>query len=169
MPRLKHFEDLGDARFITFSCFQRYPYLRSASCRNVVVDELTLLQSQHAVRILGWVLIADHVHFILWPPESSKLGRLIGQLKGRSARRILKLHPNANHRRRSDGRCAVWQRRCYDHNCRKSEVVREKLHYCHMNPVKAGLVRSPQDWPWSSYRYYAGYDDALLEIDAIDL
>jgi hypothetical protein len=38
-----------------------------------------------------------------------------------------------------------------------------------MNLVKAGLVSDPADWPWSSYRWYNGLKDALLEIDGIEL
>ena len=30
----------------------------------------------------------------------------------------------------------------------------EKLRYMHDNPVKRGLVAAPEDWRWSSYRYY---------------
>jgi putative transposase len=31
----------------------------------------------------------------------------------------------------------------------------EKLRYMHRNPVKRGLVLEPQQWAWSSFRYYA--------------
>jgi len=30
----------------------------------------------------------------------------------------------------------------------------EKLRYMHRNPVKRGLVESPEQWRWSSYRFY---------------
>ncbi len=71
-------------------------------------------------------------------------------------------------RRNAKSRFVFWQRRCYDHNCRTVEAVREKIKYCHMNPVKAGLVNDPLDWPWSSYRHYVGRDDAVLEIDGFE-
>jgi hypothetical protein len=34
----------------------------------------------------------------------------------------------------------------------------EKLRYIHQNPVKRGLVLEPDQWAWSSFRYYA-YDE----------
>ena len=58
-----------------------------------------------------------------------------------------------------------WQRRCYDHNCRSTESVWKKVNYCHNNPVKRGLVSEPDNWIWSSYRYYAGYKQVVLEMD----
>jgi putative transposase len=32
----------------------------------------------------------------------------------------------------------------------------EKVQYIHLNPVRAGLVRRPEDWPWSSVHDYIG-------------
>ena len=32
----------------------------------------------------------------------------------------------------------------------------DKVEYIHLNPVKAGLVQRPEDWPWSSVREYSG-------------
>jgi putative transposase len=69
---------------------------------------------------------------------------------------------------RPDGSPAVWQRRCYDHNCRTPEIVVEKLKYCHDNPVKRGLVNHPEDWPWSSYNWYQGRRDGIFEIDGYE-
>ena len=37
-----------------------------------------------------------------------------------------------------------------------------------MNPVRAGLVDDPADWSWSSYRWYMGYDNAILEVDGVE-
>jgi hypothetical protein len=48
-----------------------------------------------------------------------------------------------------------WQRRFYDFNVYTARKEREKLLYMHHNPVKRGLVERPEDWPWSSYGYYA--------------
>ena len=44
-----------------------------------------------------------------------------------------------------------WQRDFFDHRLRNSENHREKAHYIRMNPVRAGLVAKPEEWPfvWS--------------------
>jgi len=41
----------------------------------------------------------------------------------------------------------------------------EKLRYMHRNPVKRGLVQSPEQWRWSSYRFYLLGESGLLKID----
>ena len=42
----------------------------------------------------------------------------------------------------------------YDFNLYSQKKTEEKLAYMHANPVRAGLVGHPCDWPWSSARYY---------------
>ena len=45
-------------------------------------------------------------------------------------------------------------------------VLKEKLHYMHRNPVRAGLVREVQEYPYSSYRNYVCDDHSLIQIDS---
>jgi len=51
----------------------------------------------------------------------------------------------------------VWQRRFYDFNV----WSKDKLRYIHRNPVRRGLVETPEQWPWSSFRAHA-YGEAGL-------
>jgi len=45
---------------------------------------------------------------------------------------------------------AVWQKESYDHWVRNADEFRRIPAYIENNPVTAGLVREPQDYPWSS-------------------
>ena len=47
-----------------------------------------------------------------------------------------------------------WQTRYYDFNVFSRTKYMEKLRYMHRNPVRRGLVRSPELWRWSSFRDY---------------
>ena len=49
---------------------------------------------------------------------------------------------------------SFWQARFYDFNVWSEKKRFEKLRYMHSNPVKRGLVDSPEQWRWSSDRYY---------------
>ena len=57
-------------------------------------------------------------------------------------------------RRATGVRGRVWQRRFYDHVVRDETDVRTKLVYLHNNPVRAGLVEDPVEYPWSSCRFW---------------
>jgi len=48
----------------------------------------------------------------------------------------------------------VWQKRFYDFNVWTARERAEKLRYMHQNPVQRGLVESPEQWRWSSFRAY---------------
>ncbi len=61
----------------------------------------------------------------------------------------------------------VWQRRFYDLNVWSEKKRREKLKYMHGNPVQRGMVTSPDQWPWSSFRSYFLRDDSILPVDRL--
>ena len=85
----------------------------------------------------------DHVHLALVPACDSlgpvAVAEIMQAIKGSSAHRINKL---LNRRGR------VWQEESFDRALRKEEHVREKLFYMLENPVRAGLVTNPLDYPW---------------------
>jgi hypothetical protein len=41
----------------------------------------------------------------------------------------------------------------------------EKLRYMRRNPVKRGLVLEPEQWAWSSFRYYADGERGLVLVN----
>ena len=61
----------------------------------------------------------------------------------------------------------VWQRRFYDLNVWSEKKRLEKLNYMHGNPVKRGMVASPDQWPWSSFRFYYLEDSSVLAMDRL--
>ncbi len=57
-----------------------------------------------------------------------------------------------------------WQRRFYDFNVWSADKEREKLKYIHRNPVQRGLVTSPEQWKWSSFRHYAFWERGVIKV-----
>ncbi len=171
--KLKHYDHDGRARFVTFCTHQKLPILSNRVFRDIVVGRIHEFCHNRQLRLLGYVVMPEHVHLVIVPPEDVELGPLVGELKRITARDIHKLLKNSESDLSAkllvqrDGRkkTAFWQRRCFDHNCRTEESVWEKVNYCHNNPVKRGLVRQRADWKWSSHSYYAASDNVLLEID----
>jgi len=60
----------------------------------------------------------------------------------------------------------LWNRRFHPFDVYTEAKRREKLNY--NNPVKRGLVSSPGDWPWSSWRFYFLHDASVLRMDRLD-
>lgn len=173
MTKLKHYDNLSSARFITFSCYNRYQLLNDNKPRDIFLKYLQEICSKYKIDILGYVLMPEHVHLVILPQENIPIGRVVGELKSKSAREILMLFRKQKNtllnKLTVNDRTMFWQKRCYNHNCRTEETVREKINYCHKNPVNRGLVKSMEDWKYSSYRWYKGMDGVVVEIDGIQL
>ena len=101
----------------------------------------------------------DHWHALLFPAEGDALPRLMDSLKVASTRGI--------NRARQNG--PLWQPRYYDHAIRDVKEYHDTLSYMHFNPVRQGLVRRPEDWPWSSIHSYGGPGPIRLQVDRLRL
>jgi hypothetical protein len=62
----------------------------------------------------------------------------------------------------------VWQARFYDFNVWTKRKRIEKLRYMHRNPVKRGLVASPEQWRWSSFRSYMFGEPGMVGVNRQD-
>ena len=62
-----------------------------------------------------------------------------------------------------------WQARFYDFNVWAEKKRIEKLRYIHRNPVTRGLVVSPEQWPWSSFRCYLSGEEGPVKINDTDI
>jgi len=66
-----------------------------------------------------------------------------------------------------------WQHQFWDRFVRHEQEFKQRLQYMHMNPVRRGLVKRPEDWRWSSYNNFA-LDKATvtacpIQIDYVSL
>ncbi len=165
MPKLRHLDNEGTARFVTFNCYRNLPALDNTRAKEILVEHLKQARNKHQFKILGYVIMPNHAHLVLHPPEGMKLGLVIGEIKSRSARQWF----SETNVPATAGSRVFWERRCYDHNCRTNASVVEKINYCHANPVRQGLVKEMGDWSWSSYNWYQGKRAVPLEIDSVEL
>jgi putative transposase len=137
---LIRYQEWGHHHFITFSCFHRKPFLGAATARARFERALERIRIRYDLVVMGYVVMPEHVHLLLTEPTQSSLAGAIQALKI-SVSRLSRERP-------------FWQARYYDFNVFTGRKRIEKLRYIHRNPVARGLVSAPEDWPWSSYRYY---------------
>jgi putative transposase len=155
MPsRLKRYQTEGHNHFITFSCHRRLPYLDDDSARTTFEEVLEKLRLRHQFFVFGYVLMPEHVHLLLTEPRLQSLATTLSVLKGETS----KLLKGSRHQ--------LWQPRYYDFNVFTHAKRVEKLRYMHRNPVERGLVKKPEDWPWSSYRHWLTGDIGRVEIES---
>lgn len=107
----------------------------------------------HDVVCWAYCFMPNHVHLVLVPQTETGLAGALKQAHQGYASII---------NRRQNWSGSLWQGRF--HSCAMDEAhLRQAIRYVERNPVRAGLVREPRDWRWSSARaHLAGRGDALL-------
>jgi putative transposase len=144
--------------------------LGTSQRRNLLLRVLEQLRRCYQFVVVGYVIMPEHVHLLLSEPQEKTLSTVMQALKLGFARRVLA----EAKRRRKPAQGAlfehapqhVWQKRFYDFNVWTERKRIEKLRYMHRNPVKRGLVASPELWQWSSFRAYAFGEIATVKVNA---
>jgi REP-associated tyrosine transposase len=115
-------------------------YLRMPEIARIMVQSLQAGQSLGHYELHAWVIMPNHVHMLIDPQIDPS--RLMRSLKGASAR-------EANRAMNRTGE-PFWQKESYDHWVRDVAGFERIRAYIENNPVKAGLVRAPHEYTWSS-------------------
>ena len=86
-----------------------------------------------------FTIMPDHIHlFAAFCPKSPPLWKWVKALRGSLSKRI----------RETTGEGAHWEKDFFDHVLRSQESYLEKMEYVRQNPVRAGLVKHAEDWPY---------------------
>jgi len=106
------------------------------------------------IRLLAWCLMPNHFHLVLWPQQDGDMSRWMQW--------ILTTHVRWHHSRYgTSGR--IWQGRFKAFPIQQDEHLLRVMRYVERNPLRAGLVASAEEWPWSSlYSQVEGTDSQLL-------
>ncbi len=84
----------------------------------------------------------DHLHVIAKISRNPDITCTLGELKRDYSHRLP----------------TEWQKGGFDHRLRSYEHYLEKRDYILMNPVRAGFVQRPSDWPYSAWWDTKGYE-----------
>ena len=150
---------------LTFSTHRRVRIFEPSRCCQAFVDALRDAQGRHGFRVLGYVVMPEHVHLLVMPPPGVTVALVLKSVKLSSSRALAKIlaeeSPGKLHwlevpRPQGGVEQRIWQRGGgYDRNLWSPQIIRASIQYIHMNPVRRGLCASPELWPWSSARAYA--------------
>ena len=152
---LQRFHEARCLHFITFSCQHRDSLLAEPCARDIFLDIFELTRRWYGFFVCGFVVMPEHVHLLISEPERSRLAVVLQMLKQNTAHRLRPIEGSP-----------FWEPRYYDFNVWSEAKRIEKLRYIHRNPVRRGLVKRPEDWPWSSFRHYAMGADCAVEIES---
>jgi putative transposase len=142
--------------FFTVVTHNRRKFLCAPENVSLLREAFRYVIAKHSFQIDAFVLLPDHPHCIWTLPDGdsnfSTRWRLIKGYFTRHCDTNFLGHRSAS--RRSKQEQAVWQRRFWEHQIRDEDDFRHHVEYIHYNPVKHGLARAPEEWPYSSFHRY---------------
>ena len=152
MPRLvvpgfpHHVTQRGNRRMKTF--FSQADYL-------AYLELLMEFREVAEVEIWAYCLMPNHIHMVVVPKSKEGLAVLFRHVHRQYTRRI-------NFRENWTGH--LWQERYHSFVMDERHLL-AAVRYTELNPVRAGLCNSPQEWPWSSvHAHLANTDDGVVAV-----
>ena len=158
--------------FLTFTINQWIPVFTRPDTINHILDTWKYLQTHRDLKIYAYVILENHIHIVA---QSDNLSRDVKSFKAHTARVILdyleeqnagfllKKLAFAKQKHKTNSTYQLWQEGSHPQLMANEKMLRQKIEYIHMNPVKRGYVELPEHWCHSSARYFAG-QDSVVEI-----
>ena len=158
--------------FVTCTVLHWLPVFTNQDSVGIIIDSLKYLQ-QEGVKIYAWVILENHLHLVI--QSNNTLCKDLARFKRHTASKILALLRERNATtlldqfkyyktaHKVDREMQFWQEGSHPELVANDLMLRQKIEYIHLNPVKRGYVDQAEHWRYSSARSYLG-SAGLLEI-----
>jgi REP element-mobilizing transposase RayT len=155
MPRKPRIHFAGAIYHVMARGVDRRPIFVDDHDRKRFLDQMRRYERELGAQILAYCLMGNHFHLAV-KVAASTLGAFMQRLTGGYAATFNHRHGRVGH---------LFESRYKDKLCLDDRYLLTLIHYIHMNPVRAGLVSVPGDWPWSSFK---PMDGPFPDLDAFE-
>ena len=152
--------------------------------KDIFLDSIRFCQKNQGLQLHAWVLMPNHFHLIASFLNANP-GLVMKNIKSFTAMKIidaiinnpqesrkkwmLDLFEKNGNQQKNNLRFQFWQHENHPILLDTNEKLTQRMSYLHENPERAGFVRNPQDWNYSSaIDYYIESGKGLLEIVRLD-
>ena len=146
----QHVVQRGNNRQATFFCDDDYRFY--LACLEEAVEK-------YQCDVHAYVLMTNHVHLLMVPEEQTSIARVMQSVGRRYVRYV-------NHVYERTG--TLWEGRYKASLVDSERYLLTCYRYIELNPVRAGMVESPEEYKWSSYRAHARGEVNRLVTDAFE-
>ncbi len=141
----------GGCYFFTVNLLERYQNQLLIEQIDLLRNAVSRVRNQHPFHIDGWVVLPEHMHFILTLPKGDDdYATKIRLIKTSFSKKLPKTERRSTVRQ-NRGERGIWQRRFWEHSIRDEPDYIAHMDYLHYNPVKHGHVEQVADWPYSTF------------------
>jgi putative transposase len=137
--------------FTSFATWERRFLLQSHPLCDLLLDVIRDSRTKQRFQVHEFVFMRNHVHLILTPAPLVSLEKAMQFIKGGLSYRA---------KREMIFNGEIWQKSYNEHRIRDASEYAKHVEYVWMNPVKAGLVQRPEEYPYSSARLKVEVDPA---------
>ena len=178
------FTDVEGVYFITSTVVDWIDVFTRNIYRDILLDTFRFCQEKQGLQIHAWVLMPNHFHMICSFINNNNPGIVIKNIKSFTAMELIDAiinNPQESRKKwmldlleknglsnKSNFRFQFWEHENHPVLLDNEIMLRQRLTYLHENPVRAGFVREPQDWLYSSAIDCYTNRKGLLDLVRID-
>jgi putative transposase len=175
---LRHRNSLSDCNlfFVTTTVVNFLKIFSDETACDILISNIKHYQSKYKFKILSYVIMPTHFHWIVETDnQSGTMSDVMRDLKKYSAWDLLKYFEEKGNKmfdafqegaeKYKDQKRKFWMPRFDDEAIRNDKMFWAKLKYIHDNPLKAGLVQTPEQYKYSSARNYVLGDHSIIMVD----
>jgi putative transposase len=126
--------------FVTSVTWGRRALFQSESLARLLLETIFSYRERGIFELYEFAVMPDHIHLLLAPKTGVAVERAMQFIKGGFSHRFMK---------ETGSRMEIWQRSSTNHRIRDWTDFEKHRRYIHLNPVRAGLVEFPKDYPYS--------------------
>lgn len=183
------FHDQQKPYFVSFAVFNWIDLFIRNEYKEILLDSLKFCQSNKGLEVYAWCIMTSHVHLIIGT-HSNKMEDILRDFKSFTSRKLrltieenpaesrkeclprfsrgmLKMMYDAGLTNSNNRGFQLWQQHNHPVELSTNEMIDQRLHYVHYNPVESGIVSNPHDYVYSSALDYSG-ERGLLPVILIN-
>lgn len=146
MARLPRFIVPGQPQHVIQRGNNRQPIFCTSRDYQYYLEKLAFAAEEHDCRIHAYVQMTNHVHLLVSPNAPEGLSKMMQTLG-----RYYVQYFNYHYKRTG----SLWEGRYKSSLISSDQYLFSCMRYIELNPVRAGMVNHPSEYPWSSYHYNA--------------
>ena len=165
--------------FVTFSVVGWIDVFTRLLYRDIILDSLNFCCDNKGMNLHAWVVMSNHIHLII-SSDTNKIENIVRDFKKFTSKRIINaiienpvesrkewminMFTYVGSQNKNNTEFQFWKQDYHPITLSTPEMLRQRLHYLHENPVRAGIVWVPEEFKYSSAIDYLTPRKGLLKV-----
>ena len=152
--------------------------------KDIIIDSLKFCIKNKGLSVHAYVIMSNHLHLVVSAKEGFQLSNILRDFKRHTSKAIItEILTNSNESRqewmlklfkyfakynKNNTTHQLWKRDNHPAELPYNNWIKQKIDYIHINPVRAGIVETPEDYVYSSAKNYIRLEVGLLPLEMLE-